>query len=132
MSDEPIGELGAARQLFSAVIGDVMDRLGMRHQFLPPEIRPLDEDTVLVGRAMPVEEVDIDPDDDLAPGSFGVMLQALDDLLERVKIDTRRFAKSQRTWLKRYRGVHWIEADHLTPQQIAKQAILAIDAQSQA
>jgi tRNA dimethylallyltransferase len=59
-------------------------------------------------------------------------LKTPDDLLERVKIDTRRFAKSQRTWLKRYRGVHWIEADHLTPQQIAKQAILAIDAQSQA
>ncbi|MHC4996920.1 MAG: tRNA (adenosine(37)-N6)-dimethylallyltransferase MiaA [Planctomycetota bacterium] len=58
-------------------------------------------------------------------------LKTADDLLERVKIDTRRFAKSQRTWLKRYRGVHWIKADHLTPQQIAERAIDVINAQSQ-
>lgn len=58
-------------------------------------------------------------------------LKTADDLLERVKIDTRRFAKSQRTWLKRYRGVHWIAADDLTAQQIAQNAISVIDAQSQ-
>jgi hypothetical protein len=27
------------RELFSAVIGDVMDKMGLRHQFLPPSIR---------------------------------------------------------------------------------------------
>lgn len=34
-----------------------------------------------------------------------------DEAFERVKIETRRFAKAQRTWLKRYRGMHWIDAD---------------------
>ena len=29
---------------------------------------------------------------------------------ERTKILTRRFAKQQRTWLRRYRNVHWITA----------------------
>jgi hypothetical protein len=38
------------------VIGDTLDRLGRRHQFLPPEIQPLRDDMVVVGRAMPVLE----------------------------------------------------------------------------
>ena len=32
----------ARRELFTAVIGDIMDKLGFRHQFLPPAIQPLD------------------------------------------------------------------------------------------
>ena len=48
----------ARRDLFSAVIGDTLDRLGRRHQFLPPEIQPLRDDMVVVGRAMPVLEAD--------------------------------------------------------------------------
>jgi tRNA dimethylallyltransferase len=32
----------------------------------------------------------------------------LDGAFEKTKILTRRFAKSQRTWLKRYRGVAWL------------------------
>lgn len=40
----------------------------------------------------------------------------LDEAIERIKIDTRRFAKNQRTWLKRFRGRRsgggsiWIDA----------------------
>jgi hypothetical protein len=30
----------ARSELFSAVIGDVMDKLGFQHQFLPPAIQP--------------------------------------------------------------------------------------------
>lgn len=44
--------------LFSAVIGDVMDLMGYQHQFLPPEVQPLRDDMVLMGRAMPVLEAD--------------------------------------------------------------------------
>ncbi len=36
-------------------------------------------------------------------------LRTLDDAYERTKILTRRFAKQQRTWLKRFTGVHWLE-----------------------
>lgn len=40
--------------------------------------------------------------------------RSLDDAVERVKIDTRHFAKTQRTWLKRLRptpGSMWIDAN---------------------
>lgn len=37
-------------------------------------------------------------------------LATMDDAFERTKVLTRRFAKQQRTWLKRFRGVRWIDA----------------------
>lgn len=71
------------RELYTAVVGDVMDRAGLTRQFLPPEIRPLRSDMTLVGRAMPVVEEDLTGEatadrDREAP--FGLMLDALDDL----------------------------------------------------
>ncbi|MGF1623522.1 MAG: RraA family protein [Alphaproteobacteria bacterium] len=69
--------------LFSSVIGDVLDTMGLLHQFLPPEIRPLAPDMVLVGRAMPVVEADYCAGAGKGPlGSrpFGLMFHALDDL----------------------------------------------------
>ncbi len=45
-----------------------------------------------------------------------------EEAFERVKIETRRFAKGQRTWLKRFRGVHWIEADPDNPEAMIKKA----------
>ncbi|MGB9434788.1 MAG: hypothetical protein WBQ89_21265 [Candidatus Acidiferrum sp.] len=47
------------RELFTCVVGDVMDKLDLQHQFLPPEIRPLAQDMVVIGRAMPVLSVDV-------------------------------------------------------------------------
>ena len=46
-------------KLFPAVVGDVLDKMGYLHQFLPAKIQPLDENMVLAGRAMPVLEADI-------------------------------------------------------------------------
>ncbi len=74
------------RELFTAVIGDVMDKMGFRRQFLPPAIKPLRDDMVLAGRAMTVLEADVFAE--TAPGAsgpltnkpFGLMLEALDDL----------------------------------------------------
>lgn len=76
----------ARRELFSAVIGDVMDKLGFQHQFLPPAVMPLDRAMVVCGRAMTVLEADCF--DEAVEGShnpisarpFGLMLEALDDL----------------------------------------------------
>ncbi len=71
------------KELFSAVIGDAMDAMGLIHQFLPPAIRPLHNDMVVVGRAFTVLEADIGSPaikGDLANKPFGVMLEALDDL----------------------------------------------------
>ncbi len=33
----------------------------------------------------------------------------LEDAVEQIKIGTRRFSKSQRTWFKRFRGAHWFD-----------------------
>lgn len=76
----------ARRELFSAVIGDVMDKLGFQHQFLPPAIMPLERAMIVCGRAMTVLEADCF--DEAIDGShnpisarpFGLMLEALDDL----------------------------------------------------
>jgi len=43
--------------------------------------------------------------------------------MERVKIATRRFGKQQRTWLKRYRGVHWLAGAEKPPEAVAEAAI---------
>lgn len=74
------------RELFTAVVGDIMDALGFRHQFLPPRLRPLGTGMRIVGRAMTVLEADIfDPAprggaNPLLTKPFGLMLEALDDL----------------------------------------------------
>src|ERR1035438_5751311 len=47
------------RELFTCVVGDVMDKLDLQHQFLPPQIQPLRQDMVVIGRAMPVLAVDV-------------------------------------------------------------------------
>jgi regulator of RNase E activity RraA len=75
-------------RLFTAVVGDVLDQMGYRRQFLPQAIAPLRPDMKIVGRAMPVLEADLPEAAKAdAPGSdthrpFGLMLNALDDLAE--------------------------------------------------
>jgi regulator of RNase E activity RraA len=74
------------RELFTCVVGDVMDKMGLQHQFLPPQIRPLRPDMLVVGRAMPVLSVDVFEEkitgsaNKLMEKPFGLMLEALDDL----------------------------------------------------
>lgn len=74
------------RELYSAVIGDVLDMLGRTRQFLPPQIQPLRDDMVVCGRAMPVLEADDEGGEGPGRGAevfnrpFGLMLHALDDL----------------------------------------------------
>jgi regulator of RNase E activity RraA len=73
-------------ELYTAVIGDIMDKLGYLHQFLPPQIRPNKEDIFLAGRAMTVLEADVPEScnsvNPILQKSFGLMLEALDDLKE--------------------------------------------------
>jgi regulator of RNase E activity RraA len=75
------------RELFTAVVGDIMDQMGLQRQFLPPAIQPLRDDMVVIGRAMTVLEADVIGTAEYrgkAGGpmgrSFGLMLEALDDL----------------------------------------------------
>ena len=69
-------------ELFTAVVGDICDQVGLRRQFLGPQMRPLQQGggvPILVGRAMPVLEVDIFAEP-TGPAPYGKMLEALDSL----------------------------------------------------
>jgi len=74
------------QELFTAVIGDIMDKMKYFHQFLPPQIQPLKDGMFLVGRAMTVleadsfEELSSSDNNPLLARPFGLMLEALDDL----------------------------------------------------
>src|ERR1700734_1523026 len=63
-----------------------MRQLDLVHQYLPPQIQPLRQDMVLIGRAMPVLSGDVfkesvqDSANNLSAKPFGLMLEALDDL----------------------------------------------------
>jgi 4-hydroxy-4-methyl-2-oxoglutarate aldolase len=74
------------KQLFPAVIGDILDTMGFLRQFLTPTIKPVHSDMVVIGRAMPVLETNCfsasDPQgrSPLAQRPFGLLFEALDDL----------------------------------------------------
>jgi len=84
-SDQEIFDL-AKKELFSAVVGDILDKMGFYHQFLPPEIRPIQKNMVVIGRAMTVLEADCFIDtvestqNPLSNKPFGLLFEALDDL----------------------------------------------------
>ena len=73
------------RELFVAVVGDVLDRLGVQKQFLSPDLKPIDPASVVLGRAMPVLEADFFAERASGQAAisgqpFGLMFAALDDL----------------------------------------------------
>jgi regulator of RNase E activity RraA len=86
MSDTALLE-SIGRNLYTAVLSDVLDELGYRDQAMPPSIRPLDDELVMVGRARTgiYREVygvvpgsnpyalEIALVDDLAPGDVAVL-----------------------------------------------------------
>jgi tRNA dimethylallyltransferase len=49
------------------------------------------------------------------PAAADAKITSLDDAFERTKVLTRRFAKQQRTWLKRFANVHWIDMPQAEP-----------------
>ena len=76
----------AKSELFVALVGDILDKMGYQHQFLPPSIKPLRDDFVVIGRAMTVLEADVfeevteNSNDPLLQKPFGLMFEALDSL----------------------------------------------------
>lgn len=78
MTGEGRSRMDAIReQLYTPVVGDILDELGYRRQFLPPEIRGIRETSRVVGRAMPVLVADV-----VGPQRvpFGRLTEALDQL----------------------------------------------------
>ncbi|NNK74658.1 MAG: RraA family protein, partial [Maribacter sp.] len=86
-NDKELYEI-AKKELFVALVGDILDKMGYLHQFLPPNIKPLNDDFVVIGRAMPVLEADVfeevgeNTNNPLMQKPFGIMFEALDDLKE--------------------------------------------------
>jgi regulator of RNase E activity RraA len=76
----------ARKELFTALVGDVLDKMGYLHQFLPQNLKPLDAGMVVIGRAMPVLEADVfssegaSSNNPLLNQPFGLMFEALDQL----------------------------------------------------
>src|SRR5215469_8879196 len=67
----------ACRELYTPVVGDILDDLGFEHQFLPQPIQPLREEMRLAGRAMPVLMTDVFGKQ---KHPFGKLTEALDQL----------------------------------------------------
>jgi regulator of RNase E activity RraA len=66
------------QHLFTPVVGDILDREGHWHQFLPQPIKPLNPAHRIIGRAFPVQLADV-----TGPQSrpFGRLTEALDAIL---------------------------------------------------
>ena len=75
-SDNELFEL-VRRELYTPVVGDILDSLGCQRQFLPQPIQPLWEDLRLAGRAMPVLMIDVYG---RQKQPFGKLTEALDQL----------------------------------------------------
>lgn len=67
----------ARKTLYTAVIGDILDQLGLFHQFLAPRIRAIAPGHRMLGRAMPVIIGDVYGHNEKP---FGKMTEALDQL----------------------------------------------------
>ena len=72
-------------RLFTAVVGDVLDQMGLKRQFLPPGLAPLKPEQKIAGRAMPVLEADVFEETGAGAGPlsskrFGLLFEALDSL----------------------------------------------------
>lgn len=65
------------RELYTPVVGDILDAMGYEHTFLPPEVQPLQTDMKLAGYAMTVLMIDV-----YGPQKkpFGLLTEALDQL----------------------------------------------------
>jgi len=64
-------------ELYTPVVGDILDDLGYTHQFLPQPIHPMCEEMKLAGRAMPVVMIDVFGKQ---KKPFGLLTEALDQL----------------------------------------------------
>lgn len=65
------------RELYTPVVGDVLDGLGKFHQFLPAAVQPMRENMKVAGRAMPVLMIDVHGEQE---HPFGKLTEALDQL----------------------------------------------------
>lgn len=77
-NDKELFEL-IKKELYTPVVGDILDSLGYYHQFLPQEIKPALIEMKIVGRAMTVNMIDV-YGEQIVP--FGKLTEALDQIQE--------------------------------------------------
>ncbi len=65
------------KELYTPVVGDILDQKKKYHQFLPQPIQPLREEMILLGRAMPVLMIDVYG---IQKKPFGLLTEALDQV----------------------------------------------------
>ena len=86
-NDKKMFEL-AKKEMFVALVGDILDKMGYTKQFLSPHLKPLDSSMVTIGRAMPVLEADVFSEvmeqsrNPIMQKPFGLLFEALDSLKE--------------------------------------------------
>jgi 4-hydroxy-4-methyl-2-oxoglutarate aldolase len=86
----------AEERLYSAVLADVLDDLGFRHQALEPSIRPIGSSSRLVGRAFTVLATDVY---EIPENPYVTELEAVDHLAEGdVVVATTNGSTSSALW----------------------------------
>ena len=72
----------ARKELFCALVGDILDNMGLQNQFLSRQIKPVSDGMVVIGRAKTVLESDVKDialdhhQDPLISKPFGLMFKA--------------------------------------------------------
>jgi len=77
-NDKELFEL-IKNELYTPVVGDILDLYERYHQFLSPAIQPMKNNQIIVGRAMPVLMIDVFG---IQKKPFGFLTEALDQLEE--------------------------------------------------
>jgi len=47
----------------------------------------------------------------------------LEEALDHLKTETRRYAKRQLTWFRRYASIHWLPIDRLSAQELLRESL---------
>jgi 4-hydroxy-4-methyl-2-oxoglutarate aldolase len=109
--------------LYSAVVADVLDRLGVRSNVMAPRIRPLDQQTRLAGFAATVHCVEVNTTPADRENCYKGELQAVDALKpgEVMVVSTCRgcYWGELLATASRYRGARGIVADAYTRDTLA-------------
>ena len=66
-------------KLYTPVVGDILDEMGYTHQFLPPNIRPMQSEMKIAGKAMTVLMIDVFGPQEMP---FGRLCECLDQIQE--------------------------------------------------
>ncbi|WP_428388392.1 tRNA (adenosine(37)-N6)-dimethylallyltransferase MiaA [Mucisphaera sp.] len=114
--------------------------LRVKAMFYPEKVdQQLAREVCLGGRSLVDETIDLENRGLLGPqareaiGTKQVLQHladpaklSLEEAYEKTKIQTRRLAKQQRTWMRRFHGVHWLPVTpDSTPEQTADLALQA-------